>query len=82
MLYSERDGYHLVYQVLSSQDFFQAIFEREFSLYPPAARACVQELASASEDERREATRKLNHYLTTIVVETLREEDIRALIRR
>jgi hypothetical protein len=82
ILHSERDGYHLAYVILSSQDFFQAVFEREFSLYPPAARACVRELASASEDERREATRKLNHYLTTIVVETLREDEIRALIRR
>ncbi len=82
MLYSERDGYDLVHQVLSSQDFFQAIFEREFSLYPPAARACVRELAGASEDERREATRRLNHYLTTVVVEALREDEIRSLLRR
>lgn len=75
-LYSEEEGYELVHIALSSQDFFQAIFEREFGLYIPAARACVQVLKDSSEDERREATKELNHYFTTIVAEALNEEDI------
>jgi len=75
-LYTEEDGYDLVHIVLSSQDFFQAIFERELGLYVPAARACVRVLRDSSEDERRQATKELNHYFTTIVAEALSEEDI------
>jgi hypothetical protein len=71
-----------VYEALANQDFFQAIFERKFGLYPPAARACLDVLRDASEDERREATKRLNHYLTTIVLENLTEGDIRELLAR
>lgn len=31
-----------------SQDLFQAIFERQFGLYPPAAGACVKVLGMGS----------------------------------
>ena len=75
-LYSESDGYELVNLALGNQDFFQAVFERGFSLYIPAARACLRTLRNASEDERREAVRELNHYFTTITAEALSEEDI------
>ena len=75
-LYNEEDKYDLVYIVLSRQDFFQAVFERELGLYVPAARACVLVLKDSSEDERRQATKELNHYFTTIVAEALGEEDI------
>lgn len=75
-LYTEEDGYDLVNIALSSQDFFQGIFERMFGLYVPAARACVRVLRDSSEDERRQATKELNHYFTTIVAEALSEEDI------
>lgn len=75
-LHTEEDGYGLVHIALSSQDFFQAVFEREFSLYVPAARACVRVLRDSSEDERRQATKELNHYFTTIVAEALDEENI------
>ena len=80
-LYSGVERYARACEALANQDFFQAIFEREFGLYPPAARACLRELADASEDERRAVTRRLNHYLTTVAVETLCEEDVRKLIR-
>lgn len=81
-LFSDEDGYSLAREALSNQDFFQAIFERQFGLYPPAARACLSALRDASEGERREATRRLNHYLTTVTLETLTEEDIVALIQQ
>jgi hypothetical protein len=80
-LYSKGDGYQLVREALSKQDLFQAIFERQFGLYPAAARACLKTLSNKSEGEWREATRKLNHYLTTIVVESLTEEQVAELIQ-
>ena len=61
---------------LSSQDFFQAVFDRGFSLYVPAAKAYLRTLRNASDDERREAARELNHYFTTIKAEALSEEEI------
>lgn len=79
-LWTPSDGYQLVDLVLSNQDFFQTVFERKFSLYPPAARAFVRVHASSSEAERREAARKLNHHLTTITVEALDEREIEALL--
>ena len=79
-LYSADDGYHLTRQVLTRQDLFQAVFERDFGLYPPAARACVRHFESASEEEWRRGTLRLNHYLTTIVLETLSEEDVLELL--
>ena len=75
-LYSESDEYDLVNIALSSQDFFQAVFERKFCLYLPAAKAYLRTLQSASEDDRRAAARELNHYFTTIAAEALSEEDI------
>ncbi len=75
-LYSEADGYDLVDIALSSQDFFQAIFERKLGLCVPAARACVRALGNCSDAERRRATKELNHYFTTIVAEALTEEEM------
>ena len=80
ILYDELDGYTLARQAISNQDFYQSIFDREFALYPPAAKACVRGLSSSSEEERRRVTRELNHYFTTIAVETLEEADIVGLI--
>jgi hypothetical protein len=79
-LYSENEGFYWVELALQNQDLYQAIFERKFSLYPPAVKACLKELKDKTETERREATRRLNHHLTTIVLETLSEDDIRQLI--
>lgn len=75
-LYSDADGYDLACVALASQDFFQGIFEREFGLYLPAAKACVRVLRDSSEDERREATKVLNHYFTTVAAEALSENQI------
>lgn len=72
--------YSLAQQALRSQDLFQAIFERQFGLYPPAARACVKVLGSGKQAEWRSKTRKLNNILTTIVAEALDEEEIKRLL--
>ena len=79
-LYDDVDGYALAREAISNQDFYQSIFDREFALYPPAAKACVRGLKASSEEERRRVTRELNHYFTTIAVETLEEADIIDLI--
>lgn len=81
-LRSDQDGYGLARQALAKQDLFQAIFERQFGLYPPAARACLRRFGGGdvSEKEWRDGTRRLNHYLTTIVLESLSEEDILELL--
>ena len=79
-LHTGEDGYALAREVLAKQDLFQAIFERDFGLYPPAARACVRYFGNASEGEWRRGTLRLNHYLTTIVLETLSEDDVLELL--
>ena len=79
-LHSRDDGYRLAHEVLAKQDLFQAIFERDFGLYPPAARACVRHFADASEGEWRRGTLRLNHLLTTVALETLSEDDVLELL--
>lgn len=71
-----REPYSLARNALERQDLFQAIFEREFGLYPPAARACLKKYQEAQAKQFRKGTRMLNHYLTTIAVESLTESDI------
>ena len=80
VLYDSQKKYSSAKTLLENQDFYQAVLERKFGLFPPAARACVATLGSASEAARREVTKKLNHYFTTISVETLSQKDIEALI--
>lgn len=80
-LYDERDGYKWVEAALANQDFFQGIFERELGLYPPAARACIRVLLDETEEQRRQALKRLNHLLTTIVLEVLDEQQIMNLLR-
>lgn len=70
------EGDELIRIVLASQDLFQAVFERRFCLYVPAARACIRALGNSNEEDRRDATKLLNHYFTTIVAEALCEDDI------
>jgi Family of unknown function (DUF6339) len=81
-LCSGQNGYGLARQALARQDLFQAIFERQFGLYPPAARACLRRFGNSgvSEREWRDGTRRLNHYLTTIVLEALSEDEIMGLL--
>jgi hypothetical protein len=79
-LHSEHDGYTLARDVLSNQDLFQNIYERYFGLYPPAARAFIRKYRGTPEKEFRDGAKRLNHYLTTIVLETLSEEDVTELM--
>lgn len=72
--------YTLVREALLNQDFFQAIFERKLGLYPATARVLLRVLRDAGEKQRRDMIKRLNHYFTTIVQESLEEEDIERLL--
>jgi hypothetical protein len=74
------DGYRLARTAVRRQDLYQAVFEREFGLYPPAARACIKFFDGRSENEAREGTRRLNQLLSTLVLETLDEDDIMQML--
>lgn len=79
-LKSDADGYELVPLALSTQDFYQAIFDRELGLYPAAARACVRAFHGKPEGTFRRGIARLNHLLTTITLEGLSEHDIMELL--
>ena len=79
-LVDQEGNYLWARRALEKQDLFQAIFERRFGLYRPAARACLRKYWQAPEKDWREGTKWLNHYLTTLVVESLTEEEILALL--
>ena len=79
-LVDQNGNYEWARRVFERQDLFQAIFERRFGLYPPAARACVKKYWQAHETRWRQGIKWLNHYLTTLVAESLTEDEIFALL--
>jgi len=80
-LWGEAEGYKWVRAALTNQDFFQGIFERKLGLCRPAAVAALKELSKKDEGTRRTALVRLNHYATTIALETLSEEGVAELLR-
>jgi hypothetical protein len=75
------DGdYTLARRAIENQDRFQAIFERRFGLYLPAAKACIECFSHLGEQETRDAARWLQQCLSTTVLERLSEEDIAKLL--
>jgi hypothetical protein len=79
-LWSEDRGYELARKALERQDFFQAVFERRFGLYRPAARAAVLKLANTKEQVWRNSLKGLNFCLSTMVIEAMDEESITNLL--
>jgi hypothetical protein len=77
---SEGDDYSLARAAVENQDRFQAIFERRYGLYRPAARACLKGFQGLSEGEVRDAARWLQQCLSTTVLEHLSEAEIGALL--
>lgn len=77
---SDGDDYELARTALSNRDMFQAIFERFFGIYPPAARACLSRFKGRSEGERRQAARWLQQCLSTTILEALTQEDIESIL--
>lgn len=79
-LYTDEDQYELVELMLSSQDLFGGVFERNFGLVRPVARVCARELVGLPEDDRRLALRRLNLEASTLSLEALDEAAIRSLL--
>jgi uncharacterized protein DUF6339 len=79
-LWDKNSGYNLARAALRKQDFFQAVFERKFGLHRPAARACVNNLADATEMVWRNSLKGLNFCLSTMVVEAMDESAITDLL--
>jgi hypothetical protein len=79
-LWSKDQGYDLARAALRRQDFFQAVFERKFGLYRPAARACVMKLADATELVWRNSLKGLNFCLSTMVAEAMDESAVGELL--
>jgi hypothetical protein len=79
-LWSQEDGYDVARAALHRQDFFQAVFERRFGLYRPAARSCVMRLADATELAWRNSLKGLNFCLSTMVVEAMDESAVGKLL--
>ncbi|MHB8220582.1 MAG: DUF6339 family protein [Acidimicrobiales bacterium] len=79
-LYTTSGKYELLNAVMAHQDLLTGIFERFFSLYAPAARACVSVLKDLDEDERRARLKNLNLVASTISLETLEQSDIEKLL--
>ncbi len=76
------DGdYDLARRAIANQDLFQAIFERRYGLYPPAARACMVEFEGKTEDQIRDAATWLQFSLGTTVLQALDEDAIRAILQ-
>lgn len=76
----EGSSYALTEEVLSKQQLAIQIFVRKFSSYRPSVAAFVQVMRDSSLDVERTA-KELNGRLSTLVLESLREEDLRSLIQ-
>ncbi|MDW3217091.1 MAG: DUF6339 family protein [Acidimicrobiales bacterium] len=79
-LWTPEDGYRWSDVVLGNQDFYSAVFERNLGLYAPLAVVAARLLEHADEGERRETLKNLNHVMTTVVVESLVEDDLAQLV--
>ena len=73
-------GYEHFKTVFAHQDFQLNLFERKFSLYKPVPAVCAVALKSLGEKERRETLKRLNYLASTIALEALDADGIRALL--
>lgn len=75
------DGnYDLARKAVAVQDKFQAVFERTFGLYPPAAKAFVERFDSLGETEVRDRAKWLQQCGSTTLIESLTADEIGAII--
>lgn len=74
------DSYQLTEEVLAKQQLAIQIFVRKFSSYRPSVAAFVQVMRDPTLDVERVA-KELNGRLSTLVLESLGEEELRALIQ-
>ena len=62
------------------QDIYEAIFGRAFAHYRPALAAFVDTLGAKPEKVIRDSAKAFGYALTTLVLETMPQESIRALL--
>lgn len=75
------EDYVLTRALFKKQDLAVGVVERSFGLIPAVARACARHLADVSEEEHREALKRLNLRSSTVVLEGASEEQVRDLLR-
>ncbi|MDQ3264002.1 MAG: DUF6339 family protein [Myxococcota bacterium] len=74
------DDYTLAEQLLSNSSF-DPVFDRAFSWHPPMLRAFVKVLTNVGTGLVEQATKDLNHALSTIAVEVLDEAESERLVK-
>lgn len=79
-LVTPEGDYGCAIKALERQDLFQAIFERRLGLHAPAAKACLAVFAESPPSEFRDQIKKLNHHLSTLVLETLDQAAVERLL--
>jgi hypothetical protein len=77
-----QDDYGLTRRLLAKQDLTVGVIERSFGLIPAVARACARNLVDVSEDEHREALKRLNLRASTVALEGASEDDVARLLVR
>ncbi len=76
------DDYTLAKRALASQQLAKLLFSRQLCGYRPAVAACVAELESATNSVVEQTMRRLSKALSTIVLESLDESQLAALVVR
>ena len=75
------NGYELARRAFETQDLFTSLFERELVLNRSFARACVSELGDLSGDRVKQVLKRTNQWATTLVFDTMDEDQVQRLIR-
>jgi hypothetical protein len=73
-------GYEHFKTVFAAQDFQQNLFERKLSLWDPVPTVCAVALKPLKERPRREKLKRLNYLASTIALEALDADGVRALL--
>lgn len=81
-LTSEGGDYQLTESVFDNQTMVNKVFDRWFARYRPAVIAVCDQLSDEPSWVIDESTRRFNHALTNVQLESLTEEDARDLIDR
>lgn len=63
------------------QDVYEGIFGRAFCQYPPAIRAFIDVVGTAPEAIIRQTAKEFSYLLTTLVLESLSESELREILR-
>jgi len=76
----DEDNYELTNKLLDLkgfQDTYEAIFGRAFCQYRPAIKAFIETVGHMTEKTIRETAKEFGYILTTLLLESMKEEDIK-----